>query len=105
MTRRALLRFAPISALYLLLVVAGGCSSATATVSGKVTYKSKPVVWGTVSVIASDELQYGGLITSEGTYAIAGVPGGPARLLVSSPKPGTEAGARGNPAPRSRQVT
>ena|SRR5262245_912624 len=78
-----------------ILLVACGCSS-KGTVSGKVTYRGKPVVWGTVSVIASDNVQYAAQITPEGTYSIPNVPTGPARFAVSSPNP--DGTARGGPA-------
>ena len=78
-----------------LLLIACGCSS-RGTVSGKVTFRGKPVVWGTVSVIASDNVQYAAQITSEGTYSIPNVPTGPAKFAVSSPNP--DGTARGGPA-------
>jgi hypothetical protein len=78
-----------------LFVVACGCSS-KGTVSGKVNYRGKPVVWGTVTVIASDNVQYAAQITPEGTYSIPNVPTGPAKFAVSSPNP--DGTARGGPA-------
>lgn len=94
MTSRILTRLASIAVLCFLL--AGiGCGS-QGTLSGTVTYKNKKVVWGSVSVIASDNIQYAGEITPEGTYSIAKVPTGPVKLSVVSPNPsGTE---RGGPA-------
>jgi hypothetical protein len=95
MNRRPVLRIAPLGALCFLLAVSG-CGSRGGTVSGKVTHKGKPVVWGTVSVYASDGVQYPGMITAEGTYSIPNVPSGPVKLTVSSPNPdGTD---RGGPA-------
>jgi hypothetical protein len=89
MTRWIALRLAPLTALGLLLVVSAGCfGPSRGTVSGQVTYKKKPVTWGTVSVIASDNIQYPGEITPEGTYSIPNVPGGPVKILVTSPNPG-----------------
>jgi hypothetical protein len=77
------------------LLAASGCTSKT-TVTGKVTYKGKPVIWGTVSVIASDNIQYAAQITPEGTFSIPNVPSGPAKFAVSSPNP--DGTARGGPA-------
>jgi hypothetical protein len=51
---------------------------------------------GTVSAIASDNIQYTASITPEGTYTIPNVPHGPVKLGVSSPNP--DARARGGPA-------
>jgi hypothetical protein len=78
-----------------MLFLASGCSSKT-TVSGKVTYKGKPVVWGTVSIIAKDNIQYAAQINPDGTYTIPNVPTGPAKFAVSSPNP--DGTARGGPA-------
>jgi hypothetical protein len=93
MNRRSVLRLPLLAAG--VLVAAAGCSS-RATVSGKVTYKGKPVVWGTVTAIASDGVQYAAQINPDGTYSIANVPTGPARFAVSSPNP--DGSARGGPA-------
>jgi hypothetical protein len=87
MTRRS--AFATLCVLNVLVLAAAGCGSTTSkgTVSGKVTHKNKPVVWGTVTLIASDNKAYTGEITPEGTYSIPDVPGGPVKLCVTSPNP------------------
>ena len=72
---------------FLLVLAAGGCSPARGTVTGKVTYKDKVVSWGTVSIFASDNMQYSGEIAADGTYAIANVPSGAVRFCVASPNP------------------
>jgi hypothetical protein len=64
-----------------------GCGPSRGTVSGKVTYKDKSVTWGTVSLFASDNMQYSGEISSEGTYTIANVPAGAIKACVVSPNP------------------
>jgi hypothetical protein len=63
-----------------------GCSSKV-NVSGKVTYNGKAVTSGSVSLIASDHIQYSGQIGTDGSYAISGVPSGTVKILVSSPNP------------------
>jgi hypothetical protein len=78
------------------VLVVGGCSSKGGTLSGKVSHKGKPVVWGTVSVFGRDNIQYAGQITPEGTYSVPNVPGGPVKIAVSSPNP--DGAARGGPA-------
>src|SRR5205823_14560750 len=88
---RPVLRLAPLIAAGLLAVC--GCSPGKGTVSGKVTYKGKPVVWGTVSAVASDNVQYAAPITPQGTYSIPKRPGRPVRLTVSSPNPGVKPGS------------
>jgi hypothetical protein len=77
------------SAMVLLISMIGvaGCSK-SANVTGKVTYKGKPVTSGSVSFIASDSVQYSGQIQPDGTYAIPKVPTGSVKVLVSSPNPG-----------------
>ncbi len=89
-------RRAALLLLALALPLAAGCGSQKGTVTGKVTHKNKPVVWGTVTLIASDNIAYSGQITPEGTFSIANVPGGPVKIGVTSPNPdGTN---RGGPA-------
>lgn len=63
-----------------------GCSSKV-NVSGKVTYNGKAVTSGSVSLIASDNIQYAGPIGTDGSYAISSVPSGTVKILVSSPNP------------------
>lgn len=86
MTVRRSPRLLPFALLGLILIVGTGCGS-RGKVSGNVTYQGKPVVWGTVSVIASDNIQYPGEITPEGTYSIPNVPRGPVTFCVTSPNP------------------
>lgn len=82
-----------------LLAGVAGCGKGKGTVSGRVTYGGKPVVSGTVSMIASDDIQYSGSISPDGTYSISGVPNGPVRILVSSPN--SNAVKPGGPPPTS----
>ncbi len=93
MTRRFVLHLLPLAALCLL---SAGCGPPKGTVSGKVTHKNKPVVWGTVTIIASDNVQYAAQITPEGTYSIPNVPGGPVKISLTSPNP--DGNVRGGPA-------
>jgi hypothetical protein len=82
----------------LAMAAADGCAPARGTVTGKVTYKEKIISWGTVSLFASDNMQYSGEITADGTYAIANVPSGAVKICVVSPKPddGKRSAATGN---------
>jgi hypothetical protein len=64
-----------------------GCAS-KGNVTGKVTHKGKPVASGSVTLIASDNLAYGTMISADGTYSIPNVPAGPVKIAVVSPNPG-----------------
>jgi hypothetical protein len=68
-----------------LLVLAVGCGRGD--VSGKVAYKGKPLVWGTVQIEGSDGVVKQGNINSDGTYAVKGVATGEAKVAVSSVNP------------------
>ncbi|HEY1186184.1 MAG TPA: hypothetical protein VGE74_00945 [Gemmata sp.] len=69
------------------LVTATGCGPARTDVTGTVTYKGRPVVYGTVSVIGPDQVTYYGTIQENGTFSVQGVPVGPVKLGVFSPDP------------------
>jgi hypothetical protein len=69
------------------VLAAVGCGGGTADVSGKVSFKGKPVVFGTVVVIGPDNLPKSGAIQPDGTYRVRGVKPGTAQLAVSSPLP------------------
>jgi hypothetical protein len=56
-------------------------------VSGKVTYKGKALVWGTVQFEGSDNMIKQGNIQSDGTYSISGLATGEAKAAVSSINP------------------
>jgi hypothetical protein len=69
-----------------LLTLAVGCA-AKGDVSGKVSYQGKPLVFGTVQFEASDKTIKQANIKEDGTYSIAGVPVGEAKVAVSSINP------------------
>jgi hypothetical protein len=73
-------------ALALLPLAALGCAG-KGDVSGRVTYKGKPLVWGTVQFEGSDKLLKQGNINSDGTYTVQGVATGEAKVAVSSINP------------------
>jgi hypothetical protein len=70
-----------------LLALAPGCGPRTATAAGKVTFQGKPVVWGSVTLRASDGSIHQIGLNPDGTYRLEGVPVGPAKVGVSSPDP------------------
>jgi hypothetical protein len=84
---RLLARLSAAAALASFAVLAAGCGPGTGTVSGKVTYKSKPVASGTVTAIAADGVARPGQIAADGTYSIPAVPSGDVTFLVASPNP------------------
>jgi hypothetical protein len=78
--------FRPVAPFGLLALVALGCQG-TGDLSGKVTFQSKPVVFGTVLVEGSDGKIAQGNIEADGSYAVRGVALGQARVAVNSPNP------------------
>lgn len=82
----ALARTTAAAAVLCAALTAVGCGG-TADVSGKVTYKGKPVVYGTVVLVGPDGIPKSGAIQPDGTYRVSGVAVGTARVAVTSPKP------------------
>ena len=64
-----------------------GCGSKTGTVSGKVTYKDKPVPGGTVTFLVDGKHTATSPIGTDGSYSIEKVPVGPAKIGVAPPPP------------------
>ena len=71
------------------LVLVAGCGGRTGDLAGKVTFKDKALHQGTVSVAAADGSILNAVIQDDGTYAVAGVPVGEAKVGVNSPDPRT----------------
>jgi hypothetical protein len=71
----------------LLMLIAVGCAASRGDVSGKVTYKGKALVFGTVQLQAADKTLKQANIESDGSYTIPGVPLGEARVAVVSTNP------------------
>jgi hypothetical protein len=89
----------------LLMLIAVGCAG-RGDVSGKVTYKGKALVFGTVQLEAADKSFKQANIESDGSYSIPGVPVGEARVAVSSANPKSSdfqpLVREGSPPPRPR---
>lgn len=85
------------------LVAVVGCGGGTADVRGKVTYQSKPVVFGSVVMIGSDGMPKSGAIEPDGTYRVRGVKVGTVKVSVSSPTPPGLVPARKNKASRDEE--
>jgi hypothetical protein len=86
--RRAALHslFRPVLGIGLLALLAVGCQS-RGDVSGKVTYKNKPLVFGTVLFEGSDGNIRQGDIDKDGNYTVRGLATGTAKVSVNSPNP------------------
>lgn len=64
-----------------------GCGSGRVDVAGEVSMNGKPVVYGSVTLVAADGIGYAGEIQPDGTFQVTGVPAGPVKIGVSSPNP------------------
>jgi hypothetical protein len=81
----------------LIIGAMAGCGDAgVATVTGKVTFQSKPIVFGTVSIIGPDGMTQSGPIQPDGSFSVAGVRVGEGKVAVTSLKPpdGTDGKAK-----------
>ena len=84
-----------------LLAIVAGCGK-TAHVAGRVTYQGRPVVYGSVILVAADNKARSGVIEPDGSYAVEGIWLGPAKIAVISPDPSKGRRARRDePPPRS----
>lgn len=85
MSGRSRSRIARTCVMGFLLVLASGCGSGTATITGVVTFQGKPVPGGSVVIYCSDKQIVRGLIGTDGQYSIPNVPYGPAVVTIQSP--------------------
>ena len=69
----------------LALCQVAGCGPSPGEISGTVTFQGKTLASGTVIIVGSDLLTYYGNIEDDGTYTVAKVPTGPAKIVVFSP--------------------
>lgn len=76
-----------LGAAVLVAAVAGCGGPKTTPVTGKVTYQGRTVVWGNVSVIASDNISYTAPIGLDGTFKFDKIPVGPCKIGLNSPSP------------------
>lgn len=91
--------------LFPLFAFTAGCGSG-GSVSGKVTYKGKPVTRGTVQFFPEGQGgNYTSMIESDGSYSIPKIPPGPAKITVivgrQGPPPGVMKRMGGGPAQRA----
>jgi hypothetical protein len=71
-----------------------GCGGGVGDVSGKITYKGKPVVYGSVSFVGADGIPRGARINPDGTYTVKDVGVGEAKITVVSDLPAQDTGGR-----------
>jgi len=82
-----MLRVSALVLLFGVTLLSTGCGKGSGSLKGTVTYKGQPVVLGTVTAIGKDNIPRTGLIQSDGSYEIIGLPTGSVRLAVESPDP------------------
>jgi hypothetical protein len=70
-----------------LLAAACGCGSSQATVSGKVRYQGRPVVYGSVTFLSPDKVSRSAAIQPDGSYTVEGLTPGEAWVSVTSRDP------------------
>jgi hypothetical protein len=71
----------------LVAVDLSGCGNGTSTLSGKVSYRGRPVTSGSIIVLQDGGTARSGIIQPDGTYSVAGVERGHMRVAVISPNP------------------
>jgi hypothetical protein len=70
----------------LALAGVGGCGG-TATLSGKLSHKGRPVRYGSVIVVSADRTARSAAIEPDGSYSVADISPGPVKLAVISRDP------------------
>ena len=65
------------------LLLVAGCGG-PGTVTGKVTFKGGPLPGGLVTVVDAADNRYPGQIQKDGSYIVANVPTGPAKVVVGT---------------------
>jgi uncharacterized protein YceK len=70
-----------------LIAALSGCGTGTTSISGKVTYQGKKVVYGTVVVVDSTGSSNAGTIKPDGSFTINNVKPGTVKVAVTSQAP------------------
>ena len=69
------------------LTCVAGCGDGTATVSGQVSYRGRPVTSGSIIMVNPDGTAESGVIQPDATYSVDGVQKGRVKIGVLSPDP------------------
>lgn len=70
----------------LLGLLASGCGSpGVGDLSGTVSVRGTPLVYGTVTFVGADGVPRSGVIQPDGRYSVTGIPAGETRVAVVSP--------------------
>ena len=77
----------------IVLAAAGGCGG-PATITGKVTYQGRPVVYGSVIFLSADKTARSAVIQPDGSYTVENVPPGAVKIGVISRDPANSRAAR-----------
>ncbi len=78
-----------------------GCGGGTTDVSGKVSFRGKALVYGTVVLLDAGGTPKAGTIQPDGSFRITGVKIGPAKVAVTSlAPPGSESARKADPRDR-----
>jgi hypothetical protein len=81
-------RLSALAALLSVMVLSGCSGEPNATVSGKVTYKGKPVTSGVVVLVGQGgQASAPGVVREDGTYVITKAPVGPVKVSFDNPPP------------------
>ena len=73
--------------LLLAAIVAGGCKPRTGNVSGTVKFDGKPLPGGTITFFDEKNGAFSSAIEADGSYSVAGVRAGRAKIAVAVPLP------------------
>jgi len=91
--------------LAVLLVCPSGCGTGSGEVTGKVTFRGKPVTSGSVILYCPGNRIVRGVIGPDGSYSIPHVPAGEAAVAVRSPPVLPDGGyVNGETAPRGEAI-
>ena len=71
----------------LAVLALAGCGKGHGVVTGTVTFQGRPLVYGSVVILASDGIPRNAHILPGGSYTLPDVPCGDAKLAVHSPDP------------------
>ena len=71
----------------LIVLAAIGFGRSKATVTGRVTHKGRPVIWGSVLLVGADGRAASGRIEPDGSYAVTNAPQGEVQVGVISKDP------------------